>query len=515
MRPQDESLPNSLSDEERFRLLVNAVTDYAIYMLDVRGVVSSWNPGAQRFKGYAKDEIIGQHFSRFYTDEDRIAGVPELALTTAAEYGKFEAEGWRMRKDGSRFWAHVVIDPIRSPTGELLGFAKITRDLSERRAAAEELEKAREALAQAQKMEAIGQLTGGIAHDFNNLLTAIIGSLELAAKRAGNDAKLQKLINNAMQGAVRGASLTRRMLAFARRQELKPEQVDIARLVVDVKELLERTIGPAIDIHMDLEDDLPPVLIDGNQLEMALLNLALNARDAMPEGGVITISASCPGVPPADLGLPDGRYLNLSVSDPGSGMSPAVLARAREPFFTTKGVGRGTGLGLSMVHGLAEQSGGRLSLDSKINEGTTAALWLPVTEASPSAAQQSPSTVPESFASTTVLAVDDDPLVLFNTTAALEDLGHRVIQATSVKQAREILQAQPVDIVIVDYAMPNATGLDLIEWLFQQEARPAVVLATGQVQLPDLPSSVYRLPKPFYQAELSQAIAHARKIRRV
>ncbi|WP_422036524.1 ATP-binding protein [Reyranella sp.] len=504
-----EQYVSRLSDEDRFRLLVNAVRDYAIYMLDARGVVSSWNPGAERFKGYAEAEIVGQHFSRFYTEEDRAAGVPTRALATAAETGLFEAEGWRVRKDGSRFWAHVVIDPIRSSEGHLLGFAKITRDLTERRSATEALEKARDALAQAQKMEAIGQLTGGIAHDFNNLLTAIMGSLELARKRAGDD-MLRKLIDNAMQAATRGASLTQRMLAFARGQELKPQALDIGRLVRDMKELLERTIGPSISVHVVLADALPLVLMDANQLEMALLNLAINARDAMPEGGVVTISVDSHDAPPTDLGLPEGQCLQLSVADHGCGMSAETLARAKDPFFTTKGVGRGTGLGLSIVHGLAEQSGGRLVLESEIGKGTVATLWLPAAGGGSASSQPTAPSV-QTPATHTILTVDDDPLVLFNTSTILEDLGHRVLQASSVKQAQEVLDQSEVDVVIVDYAMPNHTGLDLIEWMLRRDRVPAVVLATGHARIPALPPNVFRLAKPFLQGELVEAISQSLK----
>jgi PAS domain S-box-containing protein len=275
----------SLTDDGRYRLLVEGVTDYAIYMLDPAGIVSSWNLGAQRFKGYEPSEIIGQHFSRFYTAEDQETGLPKRALETAARTGKFEAEGWRVRKDGSRFWAHVVIDPIRDPAGMIVGYSKITRDLTERKAAQDSHEKTLEALVQSQKMEAVGQLTGGIAHDFNNLLMAIQGSLELLRKRVPDDPRITTLLDNALQGAVRGTTLTKRLLAFARRQELIPENVDIAELVRGMTNLLERSLGPSITIETHFPLSLSRVKIDVNQLEMALLNLCVNARDAMPDGG--------------------------------------------------------------------------------------------------------------------------------------------------------------------------------------------------------------------------------------
>src|SRR6266851_2075803 len=277
--------------QDELRLLVQSVIDYAIYRLDPTGRVASWNAGAQRIKGYLPNEIIGQHFSRFYTEEDRAAGEPQRALATAEREGRYEKEGFRIRKDGTRFWAHVVIDPIRDPDGRLRGFAKITRDITERRDAQQKLEKAREALFQSQKMDAIGKLTGGIAHDFNNLLTAVLGSLELVQRRIGDDPKVAPLVANAMQAAQRGASLTQRMLAFARRQDLKPEAIDIPSLVSGMTDLLDRSLGSNITIVTRFPPTMGPVLADRNQLEMALLNLAVNARDAMPVGGTITIEA--------------------------------------------------------------------------------------------------------------------------------------------------------------------------------------------------------------------------------
>ena len=287
-RIADEALRLS---EERFRLLVQSVTDYAIYMLDPEGRVTNWNTGAQRIKGYRPEEIIGEHFSRFYTEEDRAAGLPALGLETAARVGRFEKEGWRLRKDGSRFWANVVIDPIRNESGKLIGYAKVTRDVTERRDSQRALEAAREALQQSQKMEAVGQLTGGIAHDFNNLLMAILGSLELIQKRLPPNSNLETLLDNVKQAAQRGATLTQRMLAFARRQELTPEAVDIPQLVHGMSDLLQRSLGPSIVLKTHFPSALGQVHADSNQLEMSLLNLAVNARDAMPEGGSIIIAA--------------------------------------------------------------------------------------------------------------------------------------------------------------------------------------------------------------------------------
>ena len=297
--------------EEQFRFLVQSVTDYAIYMIDPTGRVSSWNSGAQRIKGYRPDEIIGEHFSRFYTEEDRAANEPQRALEAAERNGAFEKEGWRVRKDGTRFWANIVIDPIRDDDGRLLGFAKVTRDITEKRAAQQALDEAREALLQSQKLEAIGQLTGGIAHDFNNLLTAVIGSLDLLRKRqSAADPRTIRLLDNAIQGARRGIALTQRMLAFARKQELTLEPIDAASLVHGMSDLLQRSIGPSVMIELRFPLVLEAIRADANQLELALLNLAVNARDAMPNGGVITIAARPETVGPGNQHrLKPGRYV--------------------------------------------------------------------------------------------------------------------------------------------------------------------------------------------------------------
>jgi PAS domain S-box-containing protein len=419
--------------EEQFRLLVQGVSDYAIYLLDLEGNITSWNLGAQRIKGYFANEIIGQHFSRFYTDEDRAAGLPQLALETVRNHGRFEKEAWRVRKDGSRFWAHVIIDPIRDDQGNAIGYAKITRDISERRKAEEELQKAREFSLQAQKLEAIGQLTGGIAHDFNNLLMAVLGSLELLRKRLSDDPKSIALLENAAQGAQRGTTLTKRMLAFARNYEMKKEAIDIPTLVHGMKELVERSMGPSFNMEIRFPLSLNPVEADANQLELALLNLSLNARDAMADGGDIILAAREENISAGHRsGLKAGRYIRLSVTDTGEGMDQETLLKATEPFFTTKGVGKGTGLGLSMVHGFAEQSGGRLILHSQKGAGTTAELLLPVAKTSEKPIPATPAPPAKALRPLTILAVDDDALVLMNTVHMLEDLGIRCLRPIRV-----------------------------------------------------------------------------------
>jgi PAS domain S-box-containing protein len=508
----EEALRHS---QEQFRLLVQGVTDYAIYFLDRGGHVSNWNLGAQRIKGYRPEEIIGRHFSTFYTEEEREQGVPQLALTTALKDGRYEREGWRVRKDGTRFFAHVIIDPIRDDDGQLIGFAKITRDITERREAQQKLEETREALLQSQKMEAIGQLTGGIAHDFNNLLMAVLGSLELVRKRLPPEPKILSLIDNAVQGAVRGVALTRRMLAFARRQELKRERVHIPELMRGMTELLQRSLGPTVSIETRFPLGLRPVWADANQLEMAILNLTVNARDAMPDGGQIIISAREEEAGPGDSGgLRAGAYVRVNVADNGSGMDEETLRRAMEPFFTTKEPGKGTGLGLSMVHGLAQQSGGRFHISSRKGQGTTATLWLPLAATTPSTAdrQSSPSDELPVHEPITVLAVDDDALVLTNTAAMLEDLGHRCLYSSTAAEALEILQGrEPIDLVITDQVMPTMTGLQLARAIAAIRPGLPIIIATGYAEIaagtsPDLP----RLAKPFTQAELAAAITRLR-----
>lgn len=505
----DETLRRS---DQQFRLLVQSVADYAIYMLDPEGQIVSWNLGAERLKGYNADEIIGKHFSRFYTEEDLAKGEPQRALETATREGRFEKEGWRVRKDGAHFWANVVIDAIRDESGAILGFAKVTRDITERRDAQRALELAREALFQSQKMDAIGQLTGGVAHDFNNLLMVTLGSLELARKRLPDDAKLKSLIDNAIQAAQRGASLTQRMLAFARRQELQPEPIDVPVLVRGMTDLLRRSLGPSVAVETRFPLDLKLVQANSNQLELALLNLAVNARDAMPEGGSLIIAARERGVSPGQ-NLRPGRYICISITDTGEGMDEATLARAAEPFFTTKGVGKGTGLGLAMVHGVAEQSDGRLVLKSRKGEGTTAELWLPVAkiDAEPFGQNKQPALAETARAigPLLVLAVDDDRLVLTNTTAMLEDLGHTVLEAAGGTQALDILRrGGAVDLVITDQAMPDLTGVQLAETIQHEWPNLPVILATGYAELPPGPGAhLPRLAKPFGQAALSRAIA--------
>jgi PAS domain S-box-containing protein len=497
--------------EEQFRLLVQGVSDYAIYMLDPKGYVTTWNAGAQRIKGYDAFEIIGQHFSIFYTDEDRKAGNPEDALQIATREGRFETEGFRVRKDGSKFRSHVVIDAIRDKTGEILGFAKVTRDITERAKAQGDLEKVREALFQSQKMDAVGQLTGGIAHDFNNLLMAVLGSLELLRKKMPDDPLKMRLLDNAIQGAKRGATLTQRMLAFARRQQLDTQPIELSSLVRGMTDLLRSSLGPRTMIETHFSLGLSKVLADQNQLELAILNLCVNARDAMPNGGTITISAQEKRIGAGhETKLSEGQFVCLTISDQGEGMTEETLQRATEPFFTTKGVGKGTGLGLSMVHGMAEQARGRLILKSRYGEGTQAEMWLPIAiipNEVPAALTISSGLELRQRRTLAILAVDDDALVLLNTSAMLEDLGHKVYEAGCGESALDVLRQNDIDLVITDQAMPRMTGLQLADAIKKEWPTLPVVLATGYAELPSRAANTYsKLSKPFTEIQLAKIL---------
>jgi PAS domain S-box-containing protein len=511
----DEELRNS---QEQFRVLVHGVADYAIYMLDPGGHITSWNSGAERIKGYAPNEVIGRHYSAFFTPEDVARGEPTTNLEAVARDGRIETEGWRLRKDGSRFWAHVVIDRITDDAGKLIGFAKVTRDVTERRASALALEETREALFQSQKLEAVGQLTGGVAHDFNNLLMAVQGNLELMRDHVELPERLNRLVGNALSGVRRGVSLTQRMLAFARRQQLHLEPVNVITLVSGMSDLLRTSLGPSIAIEVRFPLALPDVMGDINQLELCILNLCVNARDAMTEGGVITIRAATEEVHgPHNLHVRPGKYVRLAITDNGSGMDAATLARATEPFFTTKGVGKGTGLGLSMVHGIAQQSGGALQLESSETGGTTVSIYLPVapsgTIAEPAVAPAVPGRVTNAVADSqgalpVILVVDDDPLVLSTAVEMLNYAGYDARGAASAKEAlRRLETIDELVAVVTDHAMPGMTGSELASKLATMRPGLRVVLASGYAELPVAATGIaVQLQKPFGRDALLAAI---------
>ena len=492
----------NLSEQQRFQLLVNSITDYAIYMLDTEGRITTWNAGAERFKGYSADEIIGRNFSIFFTPEDLEAAVPQKALATALAEGRFEAEGWRIRKDGSRFYVNAVLDPIHDPSGAHVGFAKITRDITDQRKAQEELEETRAALFQSQKLQVLGELTGGIAHDFNNLMTVVAGSADFLLRKPDLPFEKRKQYLEAIaETAERATTLTSHLLAFGRRQPIKPEVLDLNLRLDAVSEVLSRTLGNSIQVRLETEA-AGRVEVDATQLETAILNAALNARDAMPEGGTLTLSTRdrCEG---------GSDYVALSISDTGSGMPAEVAERAFEPFFTTKEVGKGTGLGLSQIHGFAAQAGGRAEIRSKEGEGTTITLVLPRTDKGIVGASEATamSKLPEGLR---VLLVEDNPQVRDFAEGLLADLGCRVVSAESGEEALDQLAADGIDLIVSDVVMPGMSGVELAYKVQDIHPKVPILLATGYSdEIVQRGSEFSVLLKPFGAADLSKAMTAA------
>ena len=512
-----------LRSATQLALLIQSIKDCAIYLLTAEGRVSSWNSGAQRIKGYAASEIIGRHFSCFYTEEDRAIGMPTTALYKAATEGKFEAEGWRLRKDGTRFWASVLIDPVYDGAGKLVGYGKVTRDLSEKRLAQEQLERARESMQQMQKMEAIGQLTGGVAHDFNNLLMVVMGNLETAQRQAvaekSSPERLQRALENAMQGARRAATLTQRLLAFSRRQPLAPRSLDLNRFIANEVEFLQRTLGEDVEVQAVGGAGLWKVQVDTNQLEAALLNLVVNARDAMPGGGKLTIETSnayldedyCRVNPEVQ----QGQYVQLSVTDSGEGMTREILARAFEPFFSTKAVGHGTGLGLSQVYGFIKQSGGHVKLYSEPGEGTTVNIYLPRSfESDEDVDLERERAKPVGGDPTeTILLVEDDEDVRRYLIDTLRDLNYQVLQAEDSASAMAIIEqpAVSIDLLLTDVILPGMNGRELSRQAHTVRPGLKVLFMTGYprnaiIHQGRLDPDVELLQKPVTQSQLASRI---------
>ncbi len=491
------------ASEERFRLLVQGVTDYAIYMLSPEGTVSNWNVGAERIKGYQADEVVGQHFSRFYGEQDRIDGRPARALEIAAREGRYEAEGWRVRKDGTQFWAHVVIDAIHDDTGELLGFAKITRDMTEKRQADAALAEANAALFQAQKMESIGQLTGGIAHDFNNLLSVLASGLEvISIGRGGSDSKT---IDSMRRAVDRGATLTQQLLAFARQQPLQPEMRSVNRLVAGFESVLRRAVNASIDFQITLEPNIRTTVIDSARFEAALLNLVVNARDAMPTGGRLRIETANVELASREVrGLEAGSYVRVTVADTGTGMSPETAARAFEPFYTTKAVGKGTGLGLSQVYGFIKQSGGDIVIDTAPGAGTTMSIFLPAAPGQDGEARQD--------ATELVLIVEDEPDLMDVAGALFISMGYDVATAANADEALRVLQTRDVNVLFADVIMPpGMNGVDLGVHTREHYPDVKIILASGYPR-PALMLEAARLHeftlvnKPYRLSDLARAL---------
>jgi PAS domain S-box-containing protein len=510
-----------VESERKYRRLIDAVVDYAIYQIDVSGLVATWNAGAERIKGYIEQEIIGQHFSRFYTEEDRAAGMPERALAIASENGRYEAEGWRVRKDNSKFWALVVIDAIYDDAKILIGFAKVTRDITERHDALVALKATQEQLAASQKMEAVGQLSGGIAHDFNNLMMIVLGNLEAAARHArqmSDATNMLRALANATRGAQRAAALTSRLLAFSRRQPLDPKPIDVTQFITGSVEFLQRSLGETVQIEAVGSAGLWRIEADPNHLESALVNLAINARDAMPKGGKLTIEAANIYADEeyvrANPEVNTGQYVVICVTDTGSGMTKDILDRAFEPFFTTKEVGLGTGLGLSQVYGFVKQSGGHVKIYSESGSGTTIKMYFPrMMRIDEALTEEAENLTAEAEANETILVVEDDTDVRTYLAETLRALKYSVVTASGTQNALMILvqDVYRIDLMLTDVVMPGLNGRELGRRA--QALRPGlpVLYMTGYsrnavVHQGRLDEGVELLQKPVSEQQLASRI---------
>ena len=506
-REMAEAFARLRVSEERFRLLVQGVTDYAIFMLDPEGSVTNWNLGAERIYGYSAAEIVGSHFSRFHSEKDRKSRLPETALDTTRRTGRYEGEGWRVRKDGTILWVGAVIDAIHDDAGKLIGFAKITRDLTEKRAADEQLW-------QAQKMEAVGQLTGGVAHDFNNLLTAIIGNLEMLTTLLPEDGSAGRHAAAALRAAARGARLTEHLLAFSRRQEIRPQTVSVNDLLHETLILCQKTVGEGVELEVSLQPGIWACHIDPAQFEAAILNLAANGRDAMSRSGRLTVATENVTAGDSDgIDLMAGEYVVVSVGDGGCGMSAEVLARAFEPFYTTKEVGKGTGLGLSQVYGFAKQSGGTARIEIRKDVGTTVRIYIPRDDG-PLAERETPVDGLSGAATrgATILIVEDDPDVREMITGMLSDFGYRTLVARNGPEALAILdQENSVDLLFSDVVMPaGMSGADLARAAARNRPGLKILLTSGYAGAePEAQSTRAEFPflaKPYHAPALSRKL---------
>lgn len=488
-------------EERRFRGIFNSMFQY-ITLLRPDGTVLEINRAALDFGGLDQGDVIGMAFWEtpwWRPDGDAVDKLRQaIARAAAGEFVRYEAE---VTGAGDR---RVLIDfslkGVADEQGRIILLVAEGRDISDLKAAQAKLH-------EAQKLELLGQLTGGVAHDFNNLLMVILSNLDLLRKRLPDDERLRQFADSATQAAERGTTLTQRLLAFARRQDLRPEVIDLRDLVGGMKDLVERSVGVGIRTVFDLPEGLPNVRVDANQLELALLNLVLNAKDAMPEGGVLTISLRHQPADREDPGQPRAGFVCLTVADNGCGMDERTSRSCIEPFFTTKQPGKGSGLGLSMVHGLAVQSGGWLRIRTQVDMGTRISIGLPAAgtvmpiRPLPPGPGEEPSAPP----SCRVLLVEDDVLVGMGAEAVLQDMGHSVTLAHDGNHALEILdRAGPFDLMITDYAMPGMTGLDLIETLRSRYPDLPIVLASGYADLPTggIPPGVARLCKPYRPPDL-------------
>jgi PAS domain S-box-containing protein len=482
-----------------FQILIEGVIDYAIFVLDTAGRVGSWNSAAQRIMGYTAEEIIGKHFGIFYRPDERRAGEPTRTLELAIQEGKHEVEGWRVRKNGTPFFVTGSVSSIRSNDGNLLGFANVLRDATERRDAQEKLVQAREQLAMAQKMEAIGKLTGGIAHDFNNLLMIIGGNAQTFKRLL--DPKLPKAIEAIQTAAKRGESLTRQLLTFSRRQHLTPTVVDLNASIKNMRTMIESSLRGNIVYNENIGDDVCSVKVDLAELELAIVNIAVNARDAMPNGGTFTLSVQnlSTNQEVGDDHL-NGAFVAVQFSDTGTGIPPIFLSKIFDPFFTTKEVGKGTGLGLSQVYGFAHQAGGTVTAESKVGKGTTITLYLPATTDEQLTSKEVLATDTQDWQRPTVLVVDDSADVAEVTSSLFEHLGYKTIYRDSAEAALRLLaEGTKIDLVFSDIVMPGTIdGVGLAIEIRSQYPDLPVVLTTGYSDAAQAaPSHLKILHKPF------------------
>jgi PAS domain S-box-containing protein len=487
---RQKALSDLHRSESQFKTLVSGVTDYALYMLDPSGIISNWNAGGQRIKGYTADEVIGQHFSKFYTPADRANGRPANALRVAVEAGRYEEEGQRVRKDGSFFWASVIIDPIRNEAGELIGFAKITRDITERKEAQEKLLEIQKRLAESQKLDALGQLTGGVAHDFNNLLMIISGNIHTVKKEVSS-VKGGRALQSIEMASQRAASLTRQLLSFARRQSVQPQAINLADRLDAMRDMLKSGLGSTAALAIEVAPDVGFIVADPSEFETALVNLVINARDAMPEGGTVIVRARN-----------NGEVIDVSVEDTGTGIPQDIINKVFDPFFTTKPIGKGTGLGLSQVHGFTHQAGGTIDIESVLGEGTKITMSLPMSSLGEGASPD----ISFSQGAGTILLVEDNPEVANATAGLIEQLGYKVRWVADASSALDELERDGIDIVFSDIVMPGKMdGIGLARTIRKKRPHLPILLVTGYSESATN-SEFPILRKPYQIHELSREL---------
>jgi PAS domain S-box-containing protein len=503
------------STKRHFEILIEGVVDYAIFVLDTAGRVASWNSAAQQIIGYTTEEIIGKHIGIFYRPDERRAGEPNRALELAIQKGRLDVEGWRIRKNGSPFFITGSVSAIRDDNGNLIGFANIIRDATERRDAQEKLVQAREQLAMAQKMEAIGKLTGGIAHDFNNLLMIIGGNAQTFKRLL--DPKLPRAIEAIQTAAKRGETLTRQLLTFSRRQQLSPTVVDLTACIRNMRTMIESSLRGNIVYNEKIGSGASPVKIDQTELELAIVNIAVNARDAMPNGGTFTLSVRNVTAN-YELEGQDvkGSFAAIEFSDTGMGIPPNLLSKVFDPFFTTKEVGKGTGLGLSQVYGFAHQADGTVTADSKIGQGTKITVYLPLRSEKEIAAKEASVRSSSQTQRPTVLVVDDSAEVAQVTSSLFEDLGYDTVYRDSAEAALKLLADNPkFDLVFSDIVMPGTIdGVGLASEIRTRYPNMPVILTTGYSDAAQAAPPNWRiLRKPFDTDALREFIQDSVEVR--